>query len=134
MGELRILSSQGDTKVIWNPDNKDEARAAEDQYDSLIKKNFLSVYCGVKGFINDVEREKYKVKRSETLYFRAEELIYAKHIIPSLGHCENKFSHAPRLKLSGLIPWPLGRNRVSETNTKWVQGLPWGLIPVIYSN
>ena len=40
MGELRFLSKNGDTKVIWNPDNKDEVKAARNQFDELKDKKF----------------------------------------------------------------------------------------------
>ena len=40
MGELRIMGSEGDTKVIWDPKNEDEVEAAESQFDTLIEKGF----------------------------------------------------------------------------------------------
>jgi hypothetical protein len=40
MGEMAILGKEGDTKVIWDPNNEDELEAAEDQFDSLIEKGF----------------------------------------------------------------------------------------------
>jgi hypothetical protein len=40
MGELRVMSTLGDTKVIWDPENEDEVEAAEDQFDSLLGKGF----------------------------------------------------------------------------------------------
>jgi len=42
MGELAIISKEGDTKVIWDPKNEDEVEAAEDQFDTLIDKGFLA--------------------------------------------------------------------------------------------
>ena len=42
MGELAILSNQGDTKVMWDPDNDDEVEAAEAQFDALIEKGFTA--------------------------------------------------------------------------------------------
>lgn len=42
MGELRIMGSKGDTKVIWDPDNEDEVEAAEEQFDNLMAKDFLA--------------------------------------------------------------------------------------------
>lgn len=42
MGELSILSQEGDTKVIWDPENEDEIEAAEEQFDNLIGKGFLA--------------------------------------------------------------------------------------------
>ena len=40
MGELRYLSEKGDTKLIWDPENNDETDAAEQMFDSLIKKGY----------------------------------------------------------------------------------------------
>jgi hypothetical protein len=40
MTELRVLSSMGDTKVIFDPDNDDEVAAAKVQYKTLINKGF----------------------------------------------------------------------------------------------
>ena len=40
MGELAILDKTGDTKVIWDPSNKDEREAAKAQFDHLIEKGF----------------------------------------------------------------------------------------------
>jgi len=42
MGELRIMGTEGDTKVIWDADNKDEVEAAKDQYKSLTSKKFTA--------------------------------------------------------------------------------------------
>jgi len=42
MGELHYLSEEGDTKVIWNPDNQDEVDAAEAQFDTLAEKGFTA--------------------------------------------------------------------------------------------
>ena len=40
MGEMSILGSEGDTKVIWDPKNSDESEAAKAQFDILAKKGF----------------------------------------------------------------------------------------------
>lgn len=42
MGELAIISAEGDTKVMWDPANKDEIEAAEAQFDRLVKKGFTA--------------------------------------------------------------------------------------------
>ncbi len=42
MGELRIMSGEGDTKVIWDPDNEDETEAAEAQFDALTERKFTA--------------------------------------------------------------------------------------------
>ena len=40
MGEMRIIDEKGDTKVIWDPENKDEVQAAQNQFHTLIDKKF----------------------------------------------------------------------------------------------
>jgi len=40
MGQMAILGKEGDTKVIWDPENEDEVEAAEEQFDNLIEKGF----------------------------------------------------------------------------------------------
>ncbi len=42
MGELAVIDSTGDTKVIWDKDNEDEVEAAEEQFDTLISKGFMA--------------------------------------------------------------------------------------------
>lgn len=43
MGEMAIMSPRaGDLRVIWNPDNADEVKAAKEQFDSLRKKGHLA--------------------------------------------------------------------------------------------
>lgn len=42
MGELRCLNETGDTKMIWDPDNKDEVEVAKDQFNALKKKGFTA--------------------------------------------------------------------------------------------
>ena len=49
MGQLNIMSSDGDTKVIWDKDNEDEVEAAEEQFDTLINKGFRAYKVGKKG-------------------------------------------------------------------------------------
>lgn len=40
MGTMAILGKEGDTKVIWSPEDEDEVDAAETQFDSLLEKGF----------------------------------------------------------------------------------------------
>lgn len=41
MGEMRVMGQPGDTRVMWNPDNTDEVKAAKRQWDDLVgKKRF----------------------------------------------------------------------------------------------
>lgn len=42
MMEMRWLSDEGDTKLIFDPDNEDEVEAAEEQFDTLIMKGFTA--------------------------------------------------------------------------------------------
>lgn len=44
MGEMRIIGGKGDTKVIWNPENKDEVKAAEKQFKDLVKKRKFAAF------------------------------------------------------------------------------------------
>ena len=53
MGEMRILDTSGDTKVIWDPDNEDEVDAAEAQFNSLKKKGFTAFEVGKRGKKSD---------------------------------------------------------------------------------
>lgn len=40
MGEMSVLNSSGDSKVIWDPDSEDEIEAAQCQFDILLDKGF----------------------------------------------------------------------------------------------
>ena len=40
MGEMSVLGADGDTKIIWDPDNEDEVENAEEQFDRLRDKGF----------------------------------------------------------------------------------------------
>ena len=42
MGEMRILGSEGDLKVIWDSDNEDEVEAAREQFETLTGKGYLA--------------------------------------------------------------------------------------------
>lgn len=39
---MTVLDRTGDTKVEWNPDNKDEVSAAEKQFKDLTKKGYIA--------------------------------------------------------------------------------------------
>jgi hypothetical protein len=41
--------SEGDTKVIWDPENAEETEAMEELYDSLIKRGFTAYEVGKAG-------------------------------------------------------------------------------------
>jgi len=49
MGEMSILNKEGDTKVIWDPENDDECDAAEEQFKSLKRKGFTAFEVGMRG-------------------------------------------------------------------------------------
>lgn len=50
MGEMAILDKQaGDLKVIWDPDNKAEVKAAEEQFTKLRKAGHLAYTVDEKG-------------------------------------------------------------------------------------
>ena len=56
--ELAIMSTKGDTKVMWNPENADEVAAAKAQFDTLIGKGFSAFkVVGPKGEQGDQIRE-----------------------------------------------------------------------------
>lgn len=49
MGEMRVLGSEGDQKVIWNPSNDDEVEVAEMTFDKLKDKNYKAFLVDKKG-------------------------------------------------------------------------------------
>lgn len=40
MGQLRELCSKGDTKLIWDPENDQEVKAAKGHFQKLLDKGF----------------------------------------------------------------------------------------------
>ena len=40
MGELRLMSEDGDLKIVWDPENDDEVAAVESKFDELVGKGF----------------------------------------------------------------------------------------------
>ena len=42
MGEMRVIGTEGDTKVIWDTRNEIEIDAARKQFDSLVEKGFTA--------------------------------------------------------------------------------------------
>ena len=49
MGEMRALNSDGDQKVIWDPDNEDEVEVAKMTFVKLTAKDFLAYSVDKKG-------------------------------------------------------------------------------------
>jgi non-homologous end joining protein Ku len=41
-GEMHILNSSGDTKIMWDRRNRDEVRAARDHFNELRAKHYLA--------------------------------------------------------------------------------------------
>jgi hypothetical protein len=39
-GLLQYLSDEGDSRIIWDPDNPDEVAAAKAQFDTLVGKGY----------------------------------------------------------------------------------------------
>ena len=48
MRELAVMDNTGDTKTIWDADNKDEVEIARDTFDRLKKKGYM-IYHVKKG-------------------------------------------------------------------------------------
>lgn len=62
--EARALTETGDLKIIWDPDNKEEVKAAKRQFNDFLKKKYVA-YAGkrdgskgkiLKSFDPDVQR------------------------------------------------------------------------------
>lgn len=49
MGQLCILDSSGDTKVIWSENDPDSIAAAKAMFDSLIAKGHVAYSVGEEG-------------------------------------------------------------------------------------
>jgi hypothetical protein len=49
MGELRVLASDGDQKVVWDADNEDEVEVAEMTFDKLKAKKYKAYSVDKKG-------------------------------------------------------------------------------------
>ncbi len=56
-GEMRIIDKTGDTKIIWDKDNADEAAAAKKVFDDLKKKKFMAYKVDDHGDKSEVIRE-----------------------------------------------------------------------------
>lgn len=55
MGEMMVLDRTGDTKIIWDRNNRHEVEAAREMFDSLKKKgHFAYSVIGEKGNKGDV--------------------------------------------------------------------------------
>jgi hypothetical protein len=47
MGEMAVMSREGDLKIIWNKDNADEVASARAQFEELTKKKKFLAYAVV---------------------------------------------------------------------------------------
>jgi hypothetical protein len=65
--QMNILSEEGDTKIEWDPDNKDEVKQAERTFDELIKKGYKAFEMCEEGNQGD-EMEKFD-KNAERILF-----------------------------------------------------------------
>ena len=41
-GTMSVLTGAGDTKLMWDSENRDEVQAARDHFDDLLKKRYLA--------------------------------------------------------------------------------------------
>ena len=49
MGEMRVLASEGDQKVQWDPSNKEQTDVAEMTFDKLKEDNYKAYSVDKKG-------------------------------------------------------------------------------------
>lgn len=50
MGEMAIMDRKaGDLKIIWDPNKKDEVKAAKAQFDQLVGKGYMAYAVDAKG-------------------------------------------------------------------------------------
>lgn len=57
VNEMAILDGTGDTKIIWDPHNKDETDAAKAQFDTLKKKGFIAYTVNKNGDKGEIIKE-----------------------------------------------------------------------------
>jgi len=46
MGEISVLGTKGDVKIIWDPSVKVEVDSAKKQFEELLKKGYLAFSVG----------------------------------------------------------------------------------------
>jgi hypothetical protein len=61
MGEMRVLNSEGDQKVVWDKDNEDQVEVAEMTFDKLKAKNYRA-YSVKKDGSQNKELKKFNPK------------------------------------------------------------------------
>lgn len=57
MGVMAILDSTGDTRIMWDPNQKDEVDAAKKQFDDLIGKGYQAFAVKKRGGAGEKVRE-----------------------------------------------------------------------------
>lgn len=57
MGQMRVMGSGGDYKVVWDPEDADEVATAKKAFDDLRKKGHNAYEVGRKGKQGDLIRE-----------------------------------------------------------------------------
>ena len=57
MGQLQIMDTTGDTKLIWNASNQAEVDAAKDMFKSLKKKKYIAYSVGDDGKKDEIIHE-----------------------------------------------------------------------------
>jgi hypothetical protein len=56
-GELAIMDTTGDTKVMWDSDNKDEVETAKETFLRLKKKGYIAYTVKGKGEKGEIMKE-----------------------------------------------------------------------------
>jgi len=49
MGEMRIMGSEGDVKVIWDKDKDIEVLVAKEQFEKLMEEGYTAFEVGLRG-------------------------------------------------------------------------------------
>ncbi len=57
MGEMRVMGREGDSRLMWNPANKEEVAAAKKMFDDLRAKGHFAYAVKKKGDKGEMIRE-----------------------------------------------------------------------------
>ena len=63
---MKIMGVEGDTKLIWDPDNKDEVASAQKTFDDLKGKHFTAFSVKANGKAGEV-LEKFDPKEEKII-------------------------------------------------------------------
>lgn len=55
--EMRIMDTNGDTKLIWDPDRKEEVKSAKKTFEELTDKGYVAYRVNKKGDQGEVMTE-----------------------------------------------------------------------------